>query len=88
MPAGVAWRVTSELGLGEYRVRGDGVRTTETVEDTFPLRDGEEFGSVFVREGGPDDGPVLDVLVDVGFGQITIRETTPTNAVTGDEELS
>ena len=84
LPADVAWRVTSELGLGEYRVRGEDVRLSETVEETWPLDDGETFGTDFVRTGGPADGPVLDVLVDVGAGQITIRETTPTTS----EELS
>ena len=90
VPTDVAWRITTGIGLGGYEVRGGEEYVSTSVEDfeTFPLRD-EASRTEFVREGGPDGGPVLDVHVDVGLGQVTIIETTPAgdaDATTSDPD--
>jgi phage shock protein PspC (stress-responsive transcriptional regulator) len=66
LPSEVPWRVVGEVGLGELTVRSedDGVQRQSSEDLGNPLK--------VTRTGGPQDGDVLDVRVDVRLGELTI----------------
>ncbi len=72
VPAEVPWRVVGDVGLGELVVRtDDGVERLSSEDVGNPLE--------IDRAGGPQDGDVLDIRVDVRLGELTIitPEFTP-----------
>lgn len=80
-PTDVPWRVVGKVGLGD---------TSITTDDTRVQRDSSDnLGSPLevLRTGGPQDGPVLDIVVDLRIGEFDLHTPafTPT---TTSEELS
>ncbi len=72
LPAEVPWRVVGDVGLGELVIRSDdGVERLSSEDVGNPL--------AIDRAGGPQDGDVLDIRVDVRLGELTINipEFTP-----------
>lgn len=85
-PTDVPWRVVGTVGLGD---------TSITSNDTLVQRNSSDnLGSPLevLRTGGPQDGPVLDIVVDLRIGELDLHTppfTTPTTPTTPTtEELS
>ena len=68
-PEQVPWRILGEVRIGEVRVTDlDGDTTSrDTESDGIPVD--------VALTGGPQDGDVLDIVVDVRFGQLNIITT-------------
>lgn len=78
-PTDVPWRVVGTVGLGD---------TSVTSNDALVQRNSSDnLGSPLevLRTGGPQDGPVLDIVVDLRVGELDLH-TPPFTAPT--EELS
>lgn len=65
-PTDVPWRLVGEVRIGEIVVdEGVGDRERLSTEDVGD-------GLRVLRTGGPQDGEVLDIVVDVRLGQLTV----------------
>lgn len=69
-PTSVPWRVLADVGIGDTSVTDqDGDVDRQTSQDVGrPLE--------VVRTGGPQDGPVLDIVVDLRVGELDLHTTT------------
>lgn len=66
-PRSVPWRVVADVGLGDTSV----TRNAELLE----RRSSEDLDQSLevVRTGGPQDGPVLDIVVDLRLGEFDLH---------------
>jgi phage shock protein PspC (stress-responsive transcriptional regulator) len=81
LPADVRWRLGASVGLGEVRIETDGEAEVVASDDAgvTTTRDGLEGMSLDVRRtGGPATGPLLDIDVDLGIGEVRLVTTTTT----------
>jgi hypothetical protein len=66
-PAAVPWRVVGDVGLGDVSVSRNATllerSTTQALDQPLEV----------LRTGGPQDGPVLDIVVDLRVGELDLH---------------